>query len=223
LQQPLLGARLGRAQAAEHEHREAVQPAHQIGEPAERRWIRPVQVVDRQQQRPAGGEVRRQPEEAVQRGEPAVGVPGARVRERAGAEEWRDERRGAAQQLVALGRRGVHDRRLEELAGDPVGELPLELASTRVRDVHAARPRPLPRRAEQARLADAGAALHQHETTGSLACAVDQRGALGELALALQQIGCRRQPGSLLAPILGLFLGGVRIASSAAFAQHGVS
>ena len=48
------------------QQRHPLQPSRQIQQPPQRRAVRPVQVVDRQQRRPIKGHVRRQPVQAVQ-------------------------------------------------------------------------------------------------------------------------------------------------------------
>ena len=58
------------------EHGLALQPAHEVGEEAQRRAVAPVQVVDLEQQRPLGGEVEREPVQAVQGGERGVAAGG---------------------------------------------------------------------------------------------------------------------------------------------------
>ena len=68
-EQRRVGRRLAGAQRGGDERGDAVEPAGEVGEEAQRRAVAPVQVVDREQQRPLGGEVEREPEEPVQRGE----------------------------------------------------------------------------------------------------------------------------------------------------------
>ena len=81
------------------EHRLALEPPHQVGEEAQRRAVAPVQVVDLEQQRALGGEVERQPVEAVQGGEGGVAAAGAPLSGR-----WRRRRgRRAAAPASASG------------------------------------------------------------------------------------------------------------------------
>jgi hypothetical protein len=88
---------LGRPHGEHGERRDAAEPRGQVGEKAERRRVRPLRVVDRQQQRAAGGEVRRQPVQPVQ---------GAEQRVRAGRQRQAGDRcrecRGPGEQLGPL-------------------------------------------------------------------------------------------------------------------------
>ena len=63
---------LARAQGAHDQHRQRLQPADQVGEPAQRRAVAPLHVVDGEHERPVGGEVDGQPVQPVQDGERAV-------------------------------------------------------------------------------------------------------------------------------------------------------
>ena len=77
-----------------------------------------MQVVDREDERAVGGEVERDPEQAVQGGERDVALALER------AEDRRGGRRGPGQQLGAAG-----DDGLEQLAHDAERELALVLAT----------------------------------------------------------------------------------------------
>ncbi len=59
---------LARADGAEHPERQLVEPAGELHEPAQRGRVGPVDVVDDQQRRPAGGQVGGQPDQPVERG-----------------------------------------------------------------------------------------------------------------------------------------------------------
>ena len=69
----LLVALRGRAGSRDQQDRHPLEAARRVVEPAERGCVAPVQVVDGEQQRLAGGEVAGEPEEAVQRREGVVG------------------------------------------------------------------------------------------------------------------------------------------------------
>ena len=140
--------RLGRAGGGDEADREAVEPLREVGEPAQRGQVGPVDVVDEHQQRPLGGEVGRQPVEPVQR---RAGVLLA-----AHAAQHRPrQRRRAAEVLVA------HDR-LEQLPHDREREIALELRPARAQ--HQPAVRQLPRRAEQPRLPDPRRPFDQQPT-----------------------------------------------------------
>ena len=59
---------LARADGAEHPERQLVEPAGELHEPAQRGRVGPVDVVDDEQRRPAGGQVGGQPDQPVERG-----------------------------------------------------------------------------------------------------------------------------------------------------------
>ena len=61
-----VGVPLERAHATDERHAQPIQPAHEVAQPAQRRLVAPLQIVDQQQQRRLLGEVDRQPVEPVQ-------------------------------------------------------------------------------------------------------------------------------------------------------------
>jgi hypothetical protein len=119
---------LARAHRGDEQDRQPLEPAGEVGEEAQRRAVAPVQVVDGEQQRALPGEVGRQPEEPVQRGERGDALAVAPRR----AENLGGRRRGAGQGSGAPRR----DRRLEELAHHPEAELALELSRARGQHPH---------------------------------------------------------------------------------------
>jgi hypothetical protein len=70
-----LDARLVGSGRDDHQDGQAVDATQQVGKPAQRRAVAPVQVVDEQRQRLPLGQVDRQPVQAVQHGEAGV-LPG---------------------------------------------------------------------------------------------------------------------------------------------------
>src|SRR5262249_61714622 len=105
----------------------AVEAARQVGEEAERGPVAPVQVVDGEQERRVGGQVRGQPVQAVQRGEASVA---GRVVSRGRCEDpgGRDRRaRGNTLTGPLVGK-----SRLVQLAHDPERKRLLELTPPRV-------------------------------------------------------------------------------------------
>jgi hypothetical protein len=178
-EQPRVRPRLGRSQRRGHQHGRAVEPARQVGEEAQRRPVRPVQVVDREQQRLLGRDVEREPVEPVQRRERG----GALLVGRERLLEQRGGRGGGAREPAADG-----DPGLEELAHDAVRELALELPGPRLEDLER-RSRALAQAGEQPGLADAGGTLDQHEAAAAGGRVRDERVELGELRVALEQEG----------------------------------
>ena len=175
-QQRHVGPGLVRAHGGGHEDRLVLEPARKVGEKAQRRPVAPVQVVDRQQQRPLGGQVERDPVQAVQRREGHVALALQR------AEHRRGGRRGAAQQLLAAG-----DDALEQLAHDAERELALELGAAGAEHERAAVGRPPARLGEQRALADPGRTLDEHGPALARRRRVDQREQLCDLTLALDE------------------------------------
>jgi hypothetical protein len=86
-------ARLRVAEAGDKSQLEPLQARQEVGEPTKRRRVAPVEVVDREQQRPVGGGVGREPIEAVHHRQ---GQVGRRLGdELGGIEEWSSELRRA--------------------------------------------------------------------------------------------------------------------------------
>ena len=96
-----VGARLCAAQRRGDQHGRPVQPPRQVGEVAQRGPVRPVQVVDREQDGVLRRQVEREPVEGVQRGERG----GALLRGGRRGLEQRSGRGGRAGQLAAGRRR----------------------------------------------------------------------------------------------------------------------
>ena len=65
---------LGRPRSCEQDERQTIEPMSEVREPAQRRLVGPVQIVDDEQRRRARGEVRCQPVEAVQHRERGLGA-----------------------------------------------------------------------------------------------------------------------------------------------------
>ena len=145
-------ARLGRAGGGDQADREAVEAPRQVGEPAQRGEIGPVDVVHEHEQRPLLGKVGREPVQAVQRR--------AGVLLTAHAVQHRPrQRRRAGEVLFA------HDR-LEQLPHDRERKLALELGPARAQ--HAPVVRQRPRRPQQPRLADPGRPFDQQPATAAV-------------------------------------------------------
>ncbi len=154
-----------------------------------------MQIVDREHEWPSGREVRGQPEEAVQGCERRIGLRRGPVRQVVAAEERSCQSSRPTQDFPPLRLPSPSKGGLEQLADDPERELPLELAAASVEDLHPCFLSPLARGGEEARLADAGAALDQDETPCPFPGGADERTELRELTFALEQIGCCRHSG----------------------------
>ena len=159
IQQMLLGAGLGGPQRSKDQHRQPIQPGQQVRQPPQRLGVGPVQVIHAQQQRALRGQVRRQPEQAVQRREPAGRGPISLGR----PEQRRRRPGGAVQQLSPIGFGGVGQHRLEQLARHTEGELALQLRAACCRDPHPGAMRLRAGLGQQAALADPGRAFHHRE------------------------------------------------------------
>src|SRR5205823_3223570 len=158
-----------------------VEAALQVRQPAQRRAVGPVDVVDRDQRRPAERQVRGDPVQPVQRGEGDAGrVVVVRV-ELTDLEQGRGARSRTVEQLLPFLRRGRGQERLEQLADDAVRELVLELAAAGRENREAGPGRRGPRLENEPRLADAGTALNGDEATVSAHGGVDVRLDRGEL------------------------------------------
>ena len=183
-QQRRVGRRVAAAHAGGDQHGLTFEPAHEVGEEAQRRAVAPLQVVDLEQQRALGREVERQPVQAVQSGERRVAA--CRHAVAGGGEHDLRGGRGAGQ------RRRVGDHALEQLADDAERELALELARARVEHERAVGARAAAELGEQARLADPGRALDQHRAALPHRRLGEQRVQQRDLAVALDERRGRR-------------------------------
>ena len=188
-QQFFLDALLGWAQAEDDEQRQPLEPACEVGEPAQRGRVRPVQVVDHDCRRTARGQVRGEPVEPVQDGEGDVTRGGAG--QLLVAEEPVGQPGGASHQLLSLVERKRGQVGLEELAHDAVGELLLEIRAARHEHLEACLGGERPRLGHEPGLAHPGAALDRDHPPGSRVRRVHHGVHGGELGLALEQRNAR--------------------------------
>ena len=72
VEQVLVDVGLARADGRQQQHGQLLDAARQVGQEAQRRRVRPVEVLDRQQQRSVAGEVEHRPEQPVQDREAAL-------------------------------------------------------------------------------------------------------------------------------------------------------
>ena len=138
-------ALLRRASRDGDEEGQALEAALEVREPAERRAVGPVEIVDRDHRRAAQRDVGREPVEPVEHGERDVGLVLVGACQLHVLEERGRERRCPSEELRALVARRPREHRLEELAHDAVREVLLELAATRVEDDDAGLRRDPPR------------------------------------------------------------------------------
>ena len=173
VQQVVRGARLVGARGRDQRHAQAVDPAGEVLEKAQRGDVRPVQIVDEQHDGHGVGEVRGQPVEAVQHREAGVlGGTGGGIEHDSGVG------RGARHQL----RRG---RPVEQLVHEPEPEPAVQLARPRVQ--HQRVTRRLPRRFEHGGLADARRTFQHEHGAGAVHGTGDRPRDRGELVLTRQQ------------------------------------
>ena len=145
-----------------------------------------MQIVEREQERPARSEVRRQPVETVQRRQRRVPrrLPDRNL---GGIEERRRKRRRARKQLGSflLAQRG--EERLEELTHDAVRKRALELGAARTKHLQAGLLTKRLRLRQQNGLADARRPLDRQQPP-AVGERVDQAAHRSQLGLALEQI-----------------------------------
>jgi hypothetical protein len=173
---------VGRSGRDDDEQRQVGETASKEGEPAERRLVCPVHVVDDQHRRRDRGQICGEPEEPMQDAE--AGLGGAH---RSGVEQRRGERGGTGEELCphVVWYRG--DRGLEQLAYDPERKLAFELAGPGAEHMEPGRLGERARLREEGRLPDAGAALERDEASPAGLRPVDDRLNRGELGVAFEQ------------------------------------
>ena len=147
--------------------------------------VGPLGVVDEQGSRSARGEIGGQPVEAMLDRE---GI--ATLTRRLGVEDRGGQSSAAPQQLGT--QLGVAQRRLEELAYHPVGEVALVLAAARPQDAHLGCVAKGSGGVEQGGLAGARFALDREDLARAAAGGVQQGLDRRELIIPLQQCGSRR-------------------------------
>ncbi|HEX5780752.1 MAG TPA: hypothetical protein VFX80_02460 [Solirubrobacteraceae bacterium] len=150
-----------------------------------------MQVVDREREWAALGEVRCKPVEAVQHGEGGVLARGHAV-QMPYVEQRPSEPGGPVEERVAVVARRARDDRLEELAHEAEGKRLLELAAAPSEHTEAASGGSLARPPEQARLADSGCAFDGDDTAGPAGDCLDGGVKRGKLGFPLEQLELRR-------------------------------
>jgi hypothetical protein len=161
----------------------SVEARRKVGEPAQRRLVGPMRVVDRQQQRRSVGEVDRQPVEAVQDREALVLLEATRVV----ALKQRGDRAGrAGEQCDSLVRAGVGAAALEELPRDAEGEVAFEVGPAGPEHEVPVPAGDLAGGVEQRGFADSGPRFDRYDSAAAHA-ALDFR----HLGVALDEVGHR--------------------------------
>ncbi|HEX2156428.1 MAG TPA: hypothetical protein VHS79_05500 [Actinomycetes bacterium] len=181
----------------EHQDVQAVDATQQVREPTQRRAIAPVQIIDDQREGLPLGQVHRQPVQAVQHREAGLLAGGRSRRDQGiGREERRRQAGQATEQLLAVVCWRSGDGRLEQLADDPIGELPLKLTAPGSQYPHLSFLGSLAGHGKQARLANPGRALDDHQTAATPAGSVDRLIERLQLGLAFQQLPLQGQAAS---------------------------
>ena len=163
--------------------RKPVEASGEVGEEAKRSLVGPLGIVDHKQDRCALGEVGHHPGQRVAQ---RVGDLVARC-EPAPGEQRLGPGGGACEQRRALAGRGPGEAGLEELNDDAVRGPGLELGAAGAQDGDPCPPSALARRLEEARLSEAGVALHDHERAAAAARSLDRRAEPRKLELALDE------------------------------------
>ena len=185
-EQPRVGRLLGRARGRHDEDVQAFQPALEVRDETQRRLVTPMQVVDQQQQRPVGGDVRRDPEQAVEDAEGDVGLGGAVI---GGLEHPRRRLRGPGQPPCPVAR--VDQDGIEQLPHDAERQLALEVAPAGGEHTESGLLGRFASRGEQPALPDPGRPFEQRQALPALERALDQLLENTELTVALEQLAPR--------------------------------
>ena len=134
------------------------------------RAVRPVGVVDAEQQRLPAGQVGDQPVQAVQRSHAGVAFRAAL----GNAESGQGSLRGAVENRRFFLWRGVAYPPLQQLAGNSEGEILVELAGARVQDANPALRRAVVHLMQQRRLADPRRALEDDDPPVAVAHVIEE-------------------------------------------------
>lgn len=165
-----------------HDQRHRPQPVDEVGEPAQRLGVGPLQVVHDQRHGPVRGGFGDQHPQPVQQG-----VPAGRERRRVGRAD-QAQLRG---QIPALGH-----QRLQQLPGHPVREAAFGGRGGRAQDPHPLRRREPGRGVQERRAAAAEPSADHRQRAGSPAAGRQQVGQHRQLGVALDQHGVPNSPSS---------------------------
>src|SRR5204863_338662 len=168
----------------------------EVREPAKRRGVAPVQIVDCKQGRATGRDVGDEPVEAVQGWKRHIARTDERRRKWGIVEERTSKARRAGEQVGPLCRGCGGKKRLEQLPQHAKRKLLLELACARRQHIEACGASSLARRGDQARFAHAGAAP-------------SLRGEVGLVGLIFASLGWISGAGGLLGALYPFSLAGL--------------
>jgi hypothetical protein len=183
-------SQLPRPKAEDDHQAQPLDPRQEVSQPAQRRQVAPVHVVDGEQERPAGSDVRCQPVQAMKGCQRRA--RSRLCRQLGGLEERRRKRGGAGEQLSSLLLGHNRKERLEELPDDAVRERALELGAACAQHLHARLLAPPLRLRHQGRLADSRRPLDRKQPT--TACGrVDQSLDCHQLGLTLEEVDPSRE------------------------------
>jgi hypothetical protein len=168
-----------------HNHDRKLRHARRkVGDKTDRRGVRPLRVIDGDQQRLLNRQVRRQPIQPMQ--DRARFLPGS-VTYRHRRQDRGGQTRGTRQPAVPIPRRRRRQQHLKQLTHDSEGELALKLTTPRPQHTHPGR-RPTARRIpSKRRLADPRLALDRHHGPHAIDSGADRPLKALKFALALQQ------------------------------------
>ena len=180
--------RLARPDCAEHREPQLAERARQDPQPAQRRRVGPMDIIDQEHRRATLGEVARQPDQSTCGGVHRI----ARVRRLPGlgCERSLRQARGADRQLVPA---GLVSQRLEQLARRPPGGVLLERAAASMQHRRAVRARDPPGGGQQRRLPDPSGSFdddHSPGYSGPRNPSTQRR----QLGVPVQQHSHRRKP-----------------------------
>jgi hypothetical protein len=179
-------ADLRRPDRQQQHHGQVRDPQAQKALGRHRRLVRPLGVVDRDEERLLAGEVRDQPVQPVQALVHQLGVLGLLA---AGLEDRERQLRGSGEQPGALLLGLLELDRVGRLAHDAVRIAPLELRCAHRQRVHAALAREVHAGGHEPRLPDAGRALDRHDAPAAADRGLERGVERGELRGALEQAG----------------------------------
>ena len=168
----------------------------QEGEVTQRRRVRPMQVVDNDENRTLCREACQQPVEPMQDHERRVAsLVGLGVRRRRArmAEQRGGERRISMQQVVELVLCLGEQDRLEQLTYDSPGEAALQLSRTGSRDAHPVRVGYFAGSVQKRRFANSRSAFDDDELAASVGGLSQRALDLRQLVVALEQNGAARR------------------------------
>lgn len=148
---------VGRARRHHERHGKIIQAPREVVQRAHRALIGPVRIINRENERPALGEVGQQPVQPMQHRLLAAGHD-TRL------DDCRTMPSRTGEDLLALDANQISERARQCLAHDTQGKPTLKLSAARVQDLHSVISGATPKRPHQPCLADAGRSLDHKQT-----------------------------------------------------------